>query len=203
MPHVYVIRHGQTTCNAEGVIQGPRVDAALSETGRQQAARLGDAFASTPLDAVYVSPMIRARDTAAALMPAHLDAPPRVVPELYEVDFGHFCGQKFDHVRSEIEQIVDAWGMGFTDRAFPGGESPMLAQHRIRALAKELAADAQHRDVALVAHGRINRILIATLLGAPLSQMHRFPQSNAAITHLEVTDDGVHMRRMNDVAHLT
>lgn len=203
MPHVFVIRHGQTTHNASGVVQGPRIDALLSELGEKQAAALGKAFASTHLDAVFVSPMLRARATAQGLLAGHVDTAARVVPELYEMDFGDHCGRRYDDVRPDIERLQNEWTQGFIDRAFPGGESPLLAQHRVRALAEHVRTCGRDQDIAVVAHGRINRILLATLTGAPLSQMHAFGQSNAGITHLEVASDGVHMRRMNDTAHLT
>ena len=201
---LYVIRHGQTTCNAAAIIQGPRIDAELSEEGRRQAAALGEAFGATHLDAVVTSPMRRARDTAEALVAGvSSSVPSRVAPELYEIDFGDYCGRTVPDVADGMEQIADAWDMGFVDQAFPGGESPVLAQHRIRPVAQALREQAKSHDVAVVAHGRINRILLATLLGRPLTEMGRFPQDNANISQVEWTEAGPVVRRLNDISHLT
>ncbi|MGB1585458.1 MAG: histidine phosphatase family protein [Thermoplasmatota archaeon] len=204
MGQLYVIRHGQTTCNQEAIIQGPRVDAALSETGRQQGVRLGEAFAHTPLDAVITSPLQRARDTAQALLEGHAGGlSSQVAPELYELDFGDFCGRRMPDVADAFAQVVDAWDLGFVDQAFPGGESPALAQHRIRPVAQQLRAHVADHDVAVVAHGRINKILLATLLGRPLVEMGQYPQDNASITQIAWTEAGPVVRRINDTMHLT
>jgi broad specificity phosphatase PhoE len=201
MADVYVMRHGETDCNRDGIIQGPRIDSELSDLGHSQAERLGDAFAETPLDALFVSPMLRARQTALALAEhAPKATAMQVVPELYEMDFGALCGTHIDDSRAVLDQVGDAWDMGFTDQAYPGGESPMLVQHRIRAFAHRLAASSGH--IGIVAHGRVNRILLATLMGTPLQHSRQFSQSNAGITHLGlVAQPTVH--RLNDVSHLT
>ncbi len=193
------MRHGQTTCNQEGIIQGPRIDSELSETGHQQAARLASAFSATVLDQVFVSPMLRARQTAAGLSEAGRSV--QVVPEMYEMDFGDLCGRPIAEARPVLDQLDDAWTMGFTDMPLPGGESPMLALHRIRAIAARLASI--EGNVGLIAHGRINRVLLTAMLGRPLSDMARFPQANAAITHIETGPGGPWLRRLNDTAHLT
>lgn len=201
---LYVIRHGQTTCNAAAIIQGPRIDSELSEEGQRQAAALGSAFQESNLDAIVTSPMQRARHTAEALVAGTgATVASRVAPELYEIDFGDYCGHPMPDVADGVAQVVDAWDMGFVDQAFPGGESPVLAQHRIRHVADHIRQEAQSHDVAVVAHGRINRILLATLMGLPLTHMKRFPQDNASITQLAWTEAGVQVRRLNDISHLT
>lgn len=205
MGRIFLLRHGQTTANRDEVIQGPRIDASLSELGQRQAASLAGALAATPLGAVYSSPLARARETASAVVQLH----PRghlavkVVPELYEMDYGDFVGRSYAEVSDEMDQVLDAWRLGFIGQAFPGGESPLLAQHRIRPFAQRLRAEAEAQDVAVVAHGRINRVLIATLTGAGLSRLEEFPQSNASITELGVDHDGVMVARLNDTSHLS
>ena len=57
------IRHGQSTANASGIWQG-QLDYPLSDLGREQAARAGDALARENLDAFYASPLSRAFETA-------------------------------------------------------------------------------------------------------------------------------------------
>ncbi|HPK33194.1 MAG TPA: histidine phosphatase family protein [Ottowia sp.] len=64
---IIAIRHGETTWNADGRVQG-HTDIGLSDTGRAQAQRLAQALAGRDrLDAIYSSDLARARDTAAAV----------------------------------------------------------------------------------------------------------------------------------------
>ena len=91
----------------------------------------------------------------------------------------------------DMDQVLDAWRMGFVDQPFPGGESALLAQHRIRPFAARLVGAAESNDVAVVAHGRINRVLIATVsrhdqtfqlsvLASPAGEL-QVPLLNAAV----------------------
>jgi broad specificity phosphatase PhoE len=209
MGRIFLVRHGQTTANAQQVIQGPRIDAELSHLGQQQASRVAKALAPVPLEAVYSSPLVRARQTAQAVVAGrrqrandgHRHLAVQVVPELYEMDYGQFIGRTYRDVEPEMEQILDAWKMGFLATAFPGGESALVAQHRIRPFCTRLVECANEADIAVVAHGRINRVLLATLTGAGLQKLEEFPQSNASITELEV-NGAVTIKRLNDTGHL-
>ena len=210
MGRVFLVRHGQTTANADQVIQGPRIDAELSELGRRQAVSVAHALAEVPLRAVFTSPLQRARQTAEAVVRQHSRASAegkaglavQVVPELYEMDYGAFIGRRVPDVGSEMDQVFDAWRLGFVDQSFPGGESALLAQHRIRPFAARLAPAAESSDLAVVAHGRINRVLLATMTGAGLQRLEEFPQSNASITELAVEGGRAVVRRLNDTSHL-
>ncbi|HUR61860.1 MAG TPA: histidine phosphatase family protein [Candidatus Thermoplasmatota archaeon] len=210
MGRIFLLRHGQTVANRDRILQGPRIDAELSDLGRRQADSLGMAFSGLPLEALYCSPLTRARETAAAIAQRHQRGglkrsglAVQVAPEIYEMDYGTLAGRTYDEISSEMEQVLDAWKMGFVDQSFPGGESPVLAQVRLRPFAHRIRTEAQEADVAVVAHGRINRILIATLTGAGLTRLEEFPQSNASITELAVTPEAVDIVRLNDVAHLS
>ncbi len=204
MGRLFVVRHGQTRLNQQRIIQGPRLDDELSDLGHRQASRLADAFGRHPVGALYTSPLQRARQTASAIERGQgLQAlAVEVVPELYEMDYGDFVGRGYDEADAAMEQLRDAWRMGYTAEPFPGGESPILAQHRVRPFCKRVLAEAKRHPVAVVGHGRLNRVLLATLTGAGLERMDEFPQSNAAITELVVEDGVARLVRLNDTAHL-
>lgn len=206
MAVIHLLRHGETVANRDRIIQGPRIDAELSDLGIRQSEALADALATAPLAALYTSPLVRARQTAQAIVGGHKSQksgslPVQVVPELYEMDYGDFAGRRYDDIEMDMAQVLDAWRMGFTDQSFPGGESAVLAQHRIRPFALRIREQARTDDVAVVAHGRINRVLIATWTGAGLTRLEEFPQANASITRLLVGDD-VHVEALNDTGHL-
>ena len=55
---LYLVRHGESTYNAEGRIQG-QTDVPLSELGRRQSEAVADALRTQPVDAVYSSPLRR------------------------------------------------------------------------------------------------------------------------------------------------
>lgn len=203
MGRLYVVRHGQTQQNADAVLQGPRIDSDLSELGRLQSMSLANALRDVDLDALYVSPLKRARQTAQIIVEARKGErlAVQVVPELYEFDYGDLAGRPLEQIEGEVQQIFDAWNMGYVAERFPGGESVVLAQHRIRPIAERLRERTRDEELLVVAHGRINRVLITTLLGQPLERMQEYAQSNAGITEL-AWDDGLTLVRMDDTGHL-
>ncbi|MHB8633084.1 MAG: histidine phosphatase family protein [Thermoplasmatota archaeon] len=209
MASIYLVRHGQTVHNRDRILQGPRLDGPLSELGFRQAESLASALSRVGLAALYTSPMMRARETAQAVVQGHFanasahPLPVQVVPELYEMDYGDLAGRPLDEIRDELEQLIDAWKIGFVDQKFPGGESPVLAQHRVRPFAQRVLDQARREPVLVVGHGRINRILMATWTGAGLGHLEEFPQSNASVSELAVGPHTVDVVRLNDTTHLS
>ena len=95
---VYLLRHGKTSWNNEGRYQGLS-DIPLSQEG-MSALRPADFSAKT----VYVSPLLRARQTAAILFP---DAVLKAEPGLQEMDFGVFEGRNAQEM--EKDSAYRAW----------------------------------------------------------------------------------------------
>nr|WP_261368264.1 histidine phosphatase family protein [Pseudosulfitobacter koreense] len=86
-----LIRHGETTANADHIIAG-RTDVALTAQGRAQAAALAHRIWPDPI-ALFSSPMSRARDTCALAFPGR-DV--TLHEGLRERDWGIFEGRSLD-----------------------------------------------------------------------------------------------------------
>ena len=138
---VYLLRHGETDCNRAGRYQG-RLDTPLSEQG---AAELRAADVST--DTVYVSPLLRARQTAEILFPA---ARQIVVEDFQEMDFGAFDGKSFRDMAHD--PAYQAWVDSNCEGRCPGGEDKAGFCARTCA-AFERLMDAASGDIFIVAHG--------------------------------------------------
>ncbi|MBR7831860.1 histidine phosphatase family protein [Actinospica durhamensis] len=159
---VYLARHGQTEWNVEGRRQG-RLDSPLTPTGLAQARRNAEDARAEPIDALFCSPMGRARTTA-EVFAAALGLAAQVVEELAEVDHGRLSGL----VRAQVE----AGWPGFEQaRArdkyfcrFPDGESYADADARA-ARALEAIAGSGARRPLLVSHEMIGRMLLKNLAG--------------------------------------
>ena len=95
-----LVRHAATTMIEEGRFSGD-TGVELSETGREQAARLAERLEPLEIDAVYSSPLSRARDTAHILAAPHrLEVVEN--PELREISSGHWVGLTRAGSRSAI-----------------------------------------------------------------------------------------------------
>lgn len=108
---IYLLRHGQTSYNAEKRYQGA-LDIPLSEKGREELVQ-ADIFPAK----VYVSPLNRARSTADILFP---EAAQIVVQDFREMCFGIFEGRNYREMEHDSEYI--AWVEGNCEGRCPGGE---------------------------------------------------------------------------------
>ena len=197
---VYLVRHAETTWNAERRLQGT-LDAPLSDRGTRQLRDLTEALRSVQLAAIYSSPLSRARDTAEPIGAAH-SLPVQIVDEFREMDQGDWEGRLVDDVVAEDGERVQAWWDSPHEVQVPGGEN--LAQVQDRALRAFGAVAARHRGqaIAIVAHGGVNKVLLLAALGAPLSHHGRIRQSNACINLIEVDEGVARVIALNDTVHL-
>ena len=142
---VYLIRHGQTVYNAEKRYQGTR-DIPLSDAGRAGLHRAD----FTP-DALYVSPLTRARQTAEILFPGVPQIP---VQDLREMCFGSFEGRNYIEMEHDPEYL--AWVASNSETACPDGERKAdFCERTCRAFAGVVdeALDKGVERLAIVAHG--------------------------------------------------
>ena len=180
---IYLIRHAQPDYpGGKMMCLGQKNDLPLSKLGFEQAAQLGRFFQSLPVEAVYTSPLLRARQTAQAV--AGASRPIHILPELIEMDGGEWDGLTFDQLH---ERYPEYFGNGARASCPPGGESDEHGLSRIYAALAQVAAG-PHRCAALIAHSGINRILLCDLLGRPLSEKKLVPQDCASFNVLEYRD---------------
>ena len=181
---IRLARHGESEGNFAGSLQGSRFDTPLSARGRRQAEALAIRLAEEGVDAVWSSPMVRARETASLVAAPHgislsIDA------DLVEFDWGIWSGRPFDGVlEQEVSSVRARWRAGETDLAPSDGESPSRAGVRAERFLSRLKA-AGARAPLVVAHGRFNRIFMAVLLGRPLSRMDEIRQRNGSLSVFE------------------
>jgi probable phosphoglycerate mutase len=191
---LYLVRHGQTVWHRENRYAGVS-DVALTEVGRAQAERLAAWAADTRIDAVWVSPLRRARETAAPAA-AVLRLPLRVADDLAEVDFGEAEGRTLAELP---EERVAAFRADPVGGAFPGAEDPTAAAARGAAAVRRIARRHDAGQALVVAHNTLLRLTLCELLGIPLSRYRTvFPQmANGAVTELRLTDDQASLIRYN------
>lgn len=149
-----LIRHGQTEWNKAGRLHG-RSDLPMNETGIAQAQQLVAQLAPQgPWDAVYSSPLFRARQTAQILANGMGITSLSENPELMEQDFGDFEGTLVGHGTDEQRQLLV--GTGETEEH--------LVSRAVNALFKIVH---QHPcgKVLVVSHGALICSVLATLTG--------------------------------------
>ena len=150
---IFVTRHGETEWNRLRRVCG-MMESDLSEKGRMQAEELARFLAGKQdeyrIGAIYVSPLRRARETAAPVEKA-LGLTAKVEYDLHEVDFGEKDGTSWDDPEFRAFKAEPF-------RRFPGGESAADAARRAYNLIDRLRRE-NSSNILLVCHATIMRII--------------------------------------------
>lgn len=178
MTRILLVRHGQSTWNADGRWQG-RADPPLSKLGVRQAEVAAETIADHGITRVWSSPLVRAHQTAtivASLLGLTVENDAR----LQERDAGDWTGK----TRTEIEE---GWP-GFLDggRRPNGFETDDLLHERALAAVREIASGAT-APIVVISHGGLIRVVERALGSEP----HSVP--NLGGLEIRRVDDGLEL----------
>lgn len=173
---LFIARHGETVDNASGLILGRR-DPPLSDVGREQSARLAEQAAALGVVALWSSPLLRARQTAAVVAEA-IGVAVTILDDLIESDRGTWEGQSVAQIAEVSPELHAAFEAGAENFAFPAGESLLDQVQRTR---KALGVVASGPGPPLVvAHaGTIRAALIA--IGRPVPPEREVPHGEVTL----------------------
>ena len=200
MTKIILIRHGQTEWNLSGRYQG-QSDIPLSEEGLKQAECLARNFPLPAVDAVYASDLQRAAVTAKCIA-GRFQCPLYLEPALREMNFGDWEGLDYAAIAKQWPEEVQNF-FGHPDKLrVPHGETFAQLQQRAVAQIRTIGVKERGKTIAVVAHGAINRTILASALHMPLHYLWSLRQDNTAVNILRIEEDYVMLELMNSTAHL-
>lgn len=195
-----VIRHGETDWNRQGRFQGHR-ESELNDLGKEQVARLAACLSGQPVQALYSSDLLRARQTAAAIA-ASCGLPVRVDSRLREWDLGVLAGLTRDVAQREHPQDYAIYRDGLVDSVVADGESVRQRHERIIAAMQAIAAAHAGQRVVVVTHGGPLGDCYRRATAMPLEARKNFQLYNASINRFAVDDERWRLLSWSDTAHL-
>lgn len=224
---IYLIRHGRqnsTNCN---------VDVPLSEEGIRQAELLGKRMKRYPIDVLYTSNLIRAIETGKIafadnkmILSSH-----QIRNGLAEIDFGSLTGAEDPKVKTfykeyyynqmelfatgsknpsgtaldKVNRFVGDFFVPPEEMWYPNGENGEMVLERVMPVVREWI-ESKHKNIAVVTHGGVIRILLCALFGGDFGKRLQFGTSleNCSITQLHYDEDknSFFLDRFNDYAHI-
>jgi broad specificity phosphatase PhoE len=165
---LYLLRHGKTVANEQSVY--PPDDTPLTHEGEAQARAAAAWFAEQHFDGVFVSPLIRARDTA-----LHLGVKGETVPALRDHNMGVYTGRPL----GSYKLFADAWNIPITEFVPEGGESYDQAHARVASWLKTVPKEG---TFLIIAHTDTLYWIVQELAGASPSHFE-----NVALWTIEGT----------------
>lgn len=164
----YIFRHGESTYNALGKIQGRTNASELTEKGKEQAEKAGRFLADKNIEIIYASPLKRACQTA-EIVNKFLNVPIEKDERFIEVNVGVIEGLHHTEATAKYGEDYAKWrdrDNKYPDFCFEGGESKSQVCKRVFEGLKNRAEQSDYRVMAVASHGiMLGQVLIA--LGAP------------------------------------
>ncbi|WP_297008450.1 histidine phosphatase family protein [uncultured Corynebacterium sp.] len=199
-----LLRHGQTAMSAAGVFSG-RSDPALTDLGAAQVSRAASWLRTRQdegegIDAIFSSPLLRARQTAESAAEAlGLDVTP--TGDLIETDFGAWEGLGFEEVHRRWPTEHARWA---NEPSVPtvGGESMDDVALRCDRLVSDLMAGGSGRTVLLVSHVSPIKAILRSALLAPATVYSTLHLDLAGLSVAEFYTDRSVVREFNDTHYL-
>jgi probable phosphoglycerate mutase len=194
----WLIRHGESTWNLDERFQGGQ-DPPLSRRGQVQAAALAARLAGTTFTGLYTSPLVRARDTAAACAPV-VGLAPEPMDDLREMGLGTWEGLTVKAVQTAAGDAYRSWIDAPADHPPPGGERLEIVAERTGRALERVGRVSGEGPVLVVSHAGVIASLLCRWLGLSLNELWRFRLDNASITRV-VLPAG-HLLAFNETGHL-
>jgi broad specificity phosphatase PhoE len=180
MSELWLVRHGQTDWNVQGIYQG-QSDVPLNETGRTQARELALKLQGQHFEAIYSSDLSRARETA-EILAKHLDLSLKIDRRLREICHGEWEGMHVQDIAVRYNLDMNTPHKRPVDSRAPGGESVIEVKERMIAAANDLTSAYPMGQILVVSHGLAVAALYCEASGLPLAEAYRhIPQNGQPV----------------------
>ncbi|WP_295718559.1 histidine phosphatase family protein [Mucilaginibacter sp.] len=198
---LYIVRHGQTELNRQGIVQGRGMNTDLNDEGRKQASQFYEAYKDVAFDKIYVSALKRTQQSVQSFI--DLDIPYQKLSGLDELAWGIHEGQpSTTENKAAFLQIMRDWLDGRLDSKFEGGESPNEVAIRQREALQVIMSHPEEKTVLICMHGRAMRLLLCILTGKPLTEMETFPHQNLVLYKVVTDGEKFEIVDFNNAEHL-
>jgi probable phosphoglycerate mutase len=184
------------------VFCGRRLDPPLTRDGLVMAEAFAEAYRSTTWEAIYSSPLDRARSTAAPL--ARLIG--QVVlarAELAELDYGDWDGKTTEDISRDHHVEYERWSADPAWNPPTGGESAITLAQRMMHVIEEIGQAHTEGNVLVVSHKASIRVALCALLGVDVGRFrYRFGCPVGSVSIVEFGAHGPLAATVADRSHL-
>ena len=194
---LYIIRHGETEQNADGLLQG-KTGGNLNTKGIEQARLTGLELRNKGITAIHSSNLDRALDTALIISDL-IEAVLILENQLRERNLGNLEEKKWD----DYVQAQQASGQSHEEFKPEGGESLLEMPIRLKPFLEEISGPYQRTNLLIVGHNALNSVLLDMLTDLTLAEIFEKGQNNCCINILDITAPmKAEVVQINDVSHL-
>ncbi len=193
---VYLIRHGQVVGYENFPVYG-HTDVDLTDTGILQMQQVAERLRLVEISAIYSSDLKRSVLSARHIASYH-DVRLYSLRELREMYFGDWEGMIMQEIRKDFPEELKKRQEDLVNFKGPGdGESVHRFSKRISNCFERILSEQQGKDIAIVAHGAVNRIILCSALGLDLARMFNIQQDYGCLNIIDYFPDSTLVRLVN------
>jgi probable phosphoglycerate mutase len=191
-----LVRHGLSSFNAKGLIQGRTDDSLLTDEGYEQALKAGKALSKINFEKIYSSPLVRAAETAKTIEKTFEKEQEIILDNnLLEVDLSEWSGLKINEIKNKFPEIYPIWKNDpenlilkrSDDKTYkPIQELFDQAKNFIEDILR-IYLDKNDVNILVVGHNAILRCLILLLMGKPNQGFRKIRLENASFSILNIS----------------
>jgi len=185
---IHLIRHGQVAGHDQPRYNG-QTDVALTDLGIAQYHRLKEHLATEKISACYTSDLSRCT-IGADIICGRLDIEPLKRSQLRELNIGIWEGLIWDEITRRWPKEWQARLDDLVNYRVPEGENLLDLEARVMPVIEEILEQQEGREVLVVGHGGVNRVILLKAIGAPLSSMFNIEQNFGCHNIIDYYADG-------------
>lgn len=193
---LYLVRHGELTTSQEWRYVG-HMDVELNETGVEQTRRLGTRLKGEEIDMIVSSDLKRTIQTA-EIIGEILDLSPVYHNDFREINIGHWEGMTLDEIIDHFPEEFERRSMNIAEFRVAAGESFVDVRNRVIPCLMTYLEKNRGRNILIVAHGGVNRVILCHFLGLDLNQLVRIDQAYACLNIIDYFDQIPVVRLINE-----
>jgi len=182
---VVLVRHGESTWNAIGRIQGSSDFAVLTTKGETQAETSRQMLLSDNFDGCFYSPLARAKRTAEIIWNARKD-PMVPIHDLREIDLYSFQGLMKNEGKALYGEAYKTWQKDPANFQIDGHYPVRELWERALSCWSDIL-NSEGTSILVVAHNAVNQALVATATGLGPEYFRQLLQSNCGVSVLDFT----------------
>jgi broad specificity phosphatase PhoE len=181
MPKIYLLRHGQSEANEQGILAGPDNSIKLTQRGIKQSKLAAKHLHKINFQKIYCSPISRCFETVEPLTKIRSDIEFEYHEDLREMDYGKWNGQKLETLSKKRDwKVIQTAPASFK---FPEGESFAQMRNRVQNFLTEVSGQAG--PILVISHGDVIKMFLNCTLNQPINTFQRFAITPASLSIIE------------------
>ena len=191
-----LVRHGQSSFNAKGLIQGRTDDSFLTDEGYDQAFKAGRVLSKINFNEIYSSPLKRASETAKTIIKCFKKEQNIIFDKnLLEVDLYPWSGLSINEIKNKYPEIYPIW------KNDPENLTLQRSDKEVYKPIQELFGQAENfidnvlkkysngidKNILIIGHNAILRCIILSLIGKPNKGFRKIRLENASFSIINIT----------------